>query len=365
MRVLYITDCYYPRVNGVATSIRNFMVSLKEIGVEVKLVAPLYGDEPFDFDTFRVPSRVAPFSGEDRMMRWTNLRNVMNYCSLQDARFDLVHIQTPFAAHYAGVAFARKMKIPAVATYHTFFEHYFHEYARWLPRWMGGAIARSLARSQARDVQAVIAPSHQASHVLCSYGVSAPIRVIPTGLPPSAFVLGDAQKFRDRFDIPTHRSIVLYVGRVAREKNIPFLLQVLKRLKSESVSLVIAGDGPASESVMEQARDLGVSVYHLGYLDQASDLRDAYAAADVFVSASTSETQGLAILEAQAQGTPIVIPHGAEPDLDTFTRAVRRCIEKPYEARMYAFKANREAAWEFSSTAMAMRMRDLYFSLLT
>ena len=107
--------------------------------------------------------------------------------SLRGQQFDLVHIHTPFIAHYAGVRFARRRQIPVIATYHTFFEEYLHHYVPLMPRPIGRMIARQFTRSQCAQVQALIAPSEPMRALLADYGVSTPIRVIPTGLPADRF----------------------------------------------------------------------------------------------------------------------------------------------------------------------------------
>ena len=360
MRVLYISDCYFPRVNGVATSIRNFRESLKEIGVDSTLVCPSYDDESFDTDIHRVPSRIAPFSSEDRMMRWKSLSNTLLYLQFESRKFDLVHVQTPFLAHHAGVRFAKRMRIPAIFTYHTHFEHYLHEYVRFLPRSCGRGLARALTRSQAKDVRAIVAPSHEAADVLRGYGIKTPVMVIPTGLSKEAFVFGNLRRFREKYRVSS--PIMLYAGRVAREKNIPFLLVVLKFVMETipNMTLVIAGDGPAREEIERAALEMGImrNVRVLGYLDQATDLRDAYSAANVFVSASCTETQGLAALEARAQGIPAILLEDGTNDARSFAK---RVVTKIFGSSVI----NRETALECSSERMAVKMRDLYQSLLT
>src|ERR1700685_1865665 len=129
MRVLFISDVYFPRVNGVSTSIRTFRGDLTAAGVDSVLVAPAYEqatEEPDDASIVRVASGHIPGDPEDRRMKSRELNRALN--ALQSQRFDMVHIHTPFIAHYAGVRFARQRRIPVLATYHTFFEEYLHHY---------------------------------------------------------------------------------------------------------------------------------------------------------------------------------------------------------------------------------------------
>ena len=306
MRVLLVSDVYFPRVNGVSTSVRTFRRDLAACDVETVLVAPDYAanDDASEEQIIRVPSAAVPGDPEDRRMRWSALMRALAPL----AEFDLVHIHTPFVAHYAGVRCARRLNIPCVATYHTFFAEYLHHYVPLLPRALGRGLARAFTRSQCQAVSALIAPSEPMRAVLLDYGVTTPIHVIPTGLCADRFKRGDGARFRAAHALPADRPLMLYIGRVAHEKNIGFLLQAFARARTRvpDAIFVIAGEGPARESLRELAARLGVAaaVHFVGYLKRDTELLDCYAAADAFVFASRTETQGLVLLEAMAQGAP-------------------------------------------------------------
>jgi glycosyltransferase involved in cell wall biosynthesis len=310
MRVLFISDVYFPRVNGVSTSIRTFRGDLESLGVETQLVAPAYPGAAPDEDpnVIRVASAGVPLDPEDRRFHGGPLRRALD--AALAARVDLVHIHTPFVAHYAGVRFAKTHGLPVVATYHTFFEDYLHHYVPILPRGIGRWLARRYTRSQCDDVAALISPSAPMREALLAYGVETPIEVLPTGLPALSYVRGDGARFRRKFDLPAKQPLLLYVGRVAHEKNIDFLLRAFVRVRAQrsDALFVIAGEGPAREHLMKMSRALGIAeaVRFIGYLDRQTDLPDCYAAGDAFVFASRTETQGLVLLEAMAQGTPVV-----------------------------------------------------------
>lgn len=311
MRVLFISDVYFPRVNGVSTSIRTFRQDLSAAGVRTLLVAPHYpgGDgTAAGAQVLRVEASGVPGDPEDRRMAWGALQRQL--ASLPRGEFDLVHIHTPFIAHYAGVRFARQAGIPCIATYHTFFEEYLHHYLPIVPRPLGRFIARHFTRSQCAQVQALIAPSEPMRAVLDEYGVRTPIHVLPTGLAADRFRPGDGAAFRARAGIAAEVPLLTYIGRVAHEKNIGFLVQVLRRVLQElpQALLVIAGEGPAREGLRAQVAALGLaaSVHFAGYLARDTELLDCYAAADAFVFASRTETQGLVLLEAMAQGAAVV-----------------------------------------------------------
>ena len=378
MRVLFISDVYFPRVNGVSTSIRTFRQDLANCGVETVLVAPRYKSEAPDNEAglLRVDSGYVPRDPEDRRMRWGALTRALD--RLPRDEFDLVHIHTPFIAHYAGVRFAKRANIPCVATYHTFFEQYVQHYVPMMPRWMGRYLARAFTRSQCDDVQGLIAPSDPMRDILLEYGISTPIHVLPTGLPADRFGDGDGSRFRAHAGLPSDRPLMTYIGRVAHEKNIEFLVQVFTEVRQAvpGAMLVIAGEGPARESLRQLVASLKLEsdVYFAGYLDRNTSLLDCYAAANVFVFASRTETQGLVLLEAMAQGAPVVSTAelGTRSILkpgcgalivgenqDEFATAVVRVLQDGNLQKDLG-ERGRVYAKTWSSASMARRLADLY-----
>jgi glycosyltransferase involved in cell wall biosynthesis len=304
-----LSDVYFPRVNGVSTSIQTFRRCLVSAGHRVTLVAPAYGaGAEEEIDTLRVKSWSVPMDPEDRLMRWGAL---MRACAdLRAEDFDLIHIQTPFLAHYAGVRLARRLRLPVVATYHTFFEEYFHHYVHFLPASATRFMARRFSAAQCNALDALIAPSQPMLQALRGYGVTTPAKVIPTGIDLSRFAAGDGMRFRKAQGIEPQRPVVLYVGRVVFEKNIDFLLDVVAVMRREipRILFIIAGEGPARESLRAQALRLGLAdnTLFVGYLNREGPLMDCYSAADAFIFASRTETQGLVLLEALALGVPVV-----------------------------------------------------------
>ncbi|MBW8329787.1 MAG: glycosyltransferase [Thiobacillus sp.] len=308
MRILMVSDVYFPRVNGVSTSIQTLRQALAEAGHASVLVAPDYpaaADEP---GIVRVPGWQIPRDPEDRLMHPRALAAALD--ALDPADFDLVHIHTPFLAHRAGVRWARKHGLPCVETYHTLFEEYFHHYLPFLPKSWLAAAARMISRKECDGVTAVIAPSSAMKTALQAYGVSSPVHIIPTGLRLADFAHCDGPAFRARHAISPERPVMAYVGRVAFEKNLDFLLAVTAGVRRSlpDVLLVIAGEGPARASLERSVAKRGLTdnVRFVGYLERKTELPACYCAADVFVFASKTETQGLVLLEAMALGVPVV-----------------------------------------------------------
>ncbi len=309
MNILMISDVYFPRVNGVSTSIQIFRQQLRRFGHRVVLIAPDYGVPTHDEqDIVRIPSRRVWGDPEDRMMKaGTVLRRFTEW---QSHQFDVIHIQTPFIAHYLGVQLSRRLQIPRVETYHTFFEAYLTHYIPFLPNGLLQYAARVLSRWQCNALDGVIVPSQAMADVLRCYGVTTFTRIIPTGMTTELLRDGDGMAFRQQYGIAPHRPTLVYVGRLAFEKNIDFLLHVLRMLKREQpdILLIIAGEGPARRYLQRLVTQLQLTdqVLFVGYLKREENLADCYKAGDVFVFASRTETQGLVVLEAMSLGVPVV-----------------------------------------------------------
>lgn len=382
MKILYVSDVYFPRINGVSTSIRTFRDSLTALGHEVHLIAPAYGQgEQPEPGVYRLPARVVVVDPEDRMMKAGSIRSLLG--SLRDERFDLVHIQTPFVAHYLGTRLARKvLGVPAVATFHTHFEEYLSHYLRYAPRGLLRLAVRHFTRRQAAQLDALVVPSTAIHDLLLRYGVRKPSRIIPTGLDLDRFRGGDGARFRVSHAISLDVPLLLFVGRLAHEKNISFLLQVLRRVRRSvpRTRMVIAGEGPAAAALQRWVRDLhlGDAVHFVGNIHEREGLLDCYRAADVFVFASRTETQGLVLLEAMALGVPVVaaailgtrdiLDQGrgalvADIDEVAFSAAVERLLAQPALRDRLSQEAL-DYVREWSTEATALRMATLYAELI-
>lgn len=376
-----LTDVYFPRVNGVSTSIQTFRRDLADLGCETVLIAPAYpvarNDEA---GVYRVRSRYLPFDPEDRVMVRQDFRRLTGRL---DRQFDIIHVQTPFLAHYWGAGLARRTGAKLVVSYHTYFEQYFHHYLPLIPAAGLKWLARALSRAQLRRADRVIAPSVQMAAALADYGVRDAVEVLPTGLDLGLFAGGDGGRFRAAHGIPPDRPVMLTVGRVAFEKNLLFLIDVLERVRQEQpqVLLVIAGEGPALEPLKKTVAKRGLSgnVLFVGYLDRASGLLDCYRSADVFVFASRTETQGLVLLESMALGTPVVstavmgtqavladAPGASVVDEDSvgFAAAVIELLRDSGRRQRQGAAGRKHVAECWSGPRMARRLLAIYRQLL-
>ncbi|NOU26060.1 MAG: glycosyltransferase [Methylotenera sp.] len=309
MKILFISDVYFPRINGVSTSIRTFVEQLQYLGHEVHMLAPDYAVATQDEAWIkRISARSIYFDPEDKLMKYGEAMKLLP--SLAQEGYDIIHVHTPFVAHYLGLKLAKKLSVPCIETYHTFFEDYLHHYLPWMPKLFARNLARLISKRQCNAVDAIVAPSKPMLDVLRAYGVKVKAEVIPTGLQENSFKEADGQAFRLKYGIALDCPMLLYVGRVAYEKNIDFLLHMTKLLREKcpDILLVVTGEGPAEASLHQLANTLDIqnNVQFIGYLDRNIELNACYQSADIFVFSSKSETQGLVILEAMAQGTPVV-----------------------------------------------------------
>ena len=366
MRLLMISDVYFPRVNGVSTSIETTRHALEKLGHEVTLIVPDYPqqNECTDPHVLRIPARKVLLDPEDRLMAWRDLRRTMR--ALAPQKFDLIHIHTPFLAHYAGTRMARNLKLPVVETYHTFFEQYLEHYIPFLPDPMLRLIARRLTANQGNAVNALISPSFAMRDILRRYGVRSPISVIPTGIDLETWRAPIAPDPRDALGIAPTQPVLLFVGRLAFEKNVEFLLTMLSKLIEQrpDACLVLAGEGPAEKHLRKLTAQLGLDahVHFVGYLPRDGQLQALYRAADAFVFASATETQGLVLVEALALGLPVValaemgtrdvVREGegcliAPNDPQGFAQRVLELLNHPHEATRLAAQAVIAAdAWQ-------------------
>jgi glycosyltransferase involved in cell wall biosynthesis len=381
MKILFISDVYFPRVNGVSTSIETFRRNLRAQGHTVHLIVPDYQQTTADeSDIVRVPARPIPFDPEDRLMSYKWVMQQLE--KLRAEQYDVIHVQTPFVAHYLGVKLSKLLGIPCVETYHTFFEEYLYHYIPFVPKKIMQKIAQRFSRHQGNSLDGMVVPSHPMLHILRQYGVISQAEVIPTGIEPTSFMLGDREVFRNKYGIPQDQPVLLFLGRVAHEKNIGFLLKVVAQVSKQipNILFLIAGEGPAKASLEHDVAELGISknVKFIGYLDRNAELNSCYRSADIFIFSSRTETQGLVLLEAMAQGVPVVstaelgtkdvLRDGlgvwiAKEDLNEFSQTVIKLLSDE-EAQERLSETGRDYAQSWSASKQAERMIAFYQSVI-
>ena len=221
------------------------------------------------------------------------------------ASLSIVHAHSPFVTGWMGARLARRLRAPLVFTYHTQLEEYAH-YFPFESRVTRNAASR-LTRNYANGADAVIVPTKAMERHLRGLGVATRIEVVPSGIDVALFGSGRRREdLRRRLGVPQGRRMIVSVGRLAREKNVELALEAFAALTTPA-HLVIVGDGPQRESLGRLAQRLGVGsrTTFAGELERSS-LPDVYASADALLFTSTSETQGLVLVEALATGLDVI-----------------------------------------------------------
>ncbi|MGH9063608.1 MAG: glycosyltransferase family 4 protein [Acidimicrobiales bacterium] len=293
MRIAIVTEVWRPSINGVVTRLAATVRELRRLDHDVLIVAPRGGEEDFEGARVRdVPTFSVPFIYGGKPWGWPSLR-VDRY--LAEFRPDVVHVVNPIFLGAAGVAAAWRQRLPLVASYHTDVPRYASYYhLGWASRQIWWTVRTLHNRAQVN-----LATSATSLDVLRAHGIRAP-RLWGRGVDAELFHPRRRPGFRAQITRDPASVVALYVGRLGPEKGLHRLLPLAR---SAGVHLVLVGEGP--EEGRLRALLGGPAVTFTGPLS-GDDLAAAYAAADVFVFPSTTETLGLVILEAMAAGVPVV-----------------------------------------------------------
>ena len=367
MRVGLFTESFDPVINGVSTSVKTLACEMVKVGHTTVIIAPEYPgfidqsqDLPIGVDVRRLPS----------WRLWVNPENPFAFAPIpflpapeayRDEQMDVIHTQQPFGMGLHGQDAARRKNIPLVSTFHTLYLEYAH-YVPVLPkRITRQIIARHLARYY-NHCDAVVTPSCVMRDLLISLHVSAErLHVIPTGIPAAPTVLPAArERVRETYNIPPYAPILLFVGRLAAEKNLDSLLAAFAQLSESHPApspethpfLFLVGSGPYRERCEQKVREMGLELYvrFTGFLNR-QQLAPVYAVSTLFVFASLTETQGVVVGEAQSFGLPCVLMQGGgasefvrpgedaivtEPKVAPFVIAIQRLLNNAQERRRLA-----------------------------
>lgn len=304
MRIGFFTDTYTPQINGVVTSICLFKQALEQRGHEVFVFAPGPSRDDDDHDVVRFRSVPFVFQPEMRLAAPVSVEALR---ILDDLNLDIVHSHDPFSIGLFGLTVARRHRIPYVHTYHTLYPEYVHYV--WETR-LTKKLAERLSRDFCQRCTSIIAPSTKVEKYLRDWGVKAPIDIIATGVDISKYAAIDTARIaalRESAGVQPSERVLLFMGRLGREKNVELLLRALWHSRLPNVRLLIGGDGPHRAELEEMVDELGLRkrVSFMGYL-KGPDSVAAYHVADAFAFASTTETQGLVIGEAMAAGLPVI-----------------------------------------------------------
>jgi len=306
LSIALFSECYHPMRNGVVVSVSSFARQMATLGHHVTIFTARHPDQRgAEEGVYRFPSITFPTRARYPVaipLATGQARRV-----LAQTPFDIVHSNAPMTMGQVALAYTRQRRLPLVFTYHTLIEEYTHYIP--LPRPLVRGAAVGISRAYANAAHHVITPSAHVAVRLRDYGVHRPISVIPTGLDIDFIDSLPETPLRARFDIPADVPLLVYAGRLAREKNIPRILQAfrLALARRPDAHLLLIGGGPFDRGILALANALGITprMRMTGFVDRATVMQ-GLRAADLFVFASLTETQGLVIGEAMACHTPVV-----------------------------------------------------------
>ncbi len=378
MKIGIFTDSYKPYTSGVVTSITTFKEEMTRLGHEVHIFAPSYPNyTDTEKNVYRFYSVPSPTNHDYTLAIpvYPGLNIIVKKLKL-----DIIHAQSPFTMGRLGLHFARKYNIPLLLTYHSRYDQYIHYVP--LAQDLAREVTIKVSTSFCNHCDHIIVPSADIQEILIDFEVRKPISVIPTGIPLYKFDEGNPYWLRENYDIPENNKILLFVGRLTKEKNIPFLIKAFKKVKMKmpDTTLVLTAQGPMEAELKSLSSHLGLSdrdIIFTGALPFET-LVHVYYSADLFVFSSLSETQGLVLTEAMAAGLPVVAVRASgvqdmvddevdgiltNADIDEFTDAICRVLGD--ETLYQRLKTNALVKAEsLSSRNMALKLQAVYEKLL-
>lgn len=372
MRILFVTNNYVPYSGGVVSSINASVAALQNAGHEVVIATlDFLGHEHKDPDyVLRVPCPVKGMYKKNHVaVPWRPRYHLMQ--QIQQLRPDIIHTHHPFLLGMAALKVARQLSIPIVFTYHTMYERYAHYVPapQILVKWA----TKKRVLSFCKDVDGIILPSSTMQSYLFDNDIQTCTTVIPSGLrrifltqQPTIRRYGKSRPFK-----------LLLVSRFTKEKNIPFVLDVMHMLQRKgNFELKLIGYGAEYDALRNYAYQcLGLGEKSVRFVHKPSqqELLDSYTEADLFLFSSTSDTQGLVLAEAMAGSTPVLAVDGpGQRDIiknaqngflttnrELMFKAAKRIAEAP-DLHMQLQRGAWETARSYDPERLGARLIDFY-----
>ncbi len=312
MKIAMMTNNYKPFVAGVPISIERLSSGLRQLGHEVTVFAPFYQNEQEEAEVVRY---AALWEGGGKIIpEGVAIPDCTDFKIEQEFRkggFDLIHVHHPMLIGKTALYLSKKYNVPLVFTYHTRYEQYLHyglhnpflvkQAARLVPRYVNAFT---------KQCDLVIAPTPLVKQYLRQTECRCNVEVLPTGIQENYFgnFEGEREEIRQKY-LQGKKYLFCVTARLAKEKNLDFLIRSLAQLKATGMSfrLLVIGEGPQREVLQNCVNKLGMQEDILLIGKKPNEEIAGYcAAADLFLFASKSETQGIVLLEAMAVGTPVV-----------------------------------------------------------
>jgi 1,2-diacylglycerol 3-alpha-glucosyltransferase len=378
MKIGVFTDSYRPYTSGVVRSIDLFTKEFTQRGHEVYIFGPDYplSNPPKEDKVFRFAALPAPTMPDFSIPLPISAQFSP---TIKKIGLDVIHVHTPFILGSLGARAARRHRLPLVFTFHTLYDQYVH-YVPFVEE-ASRQIVQLISRDFCNRCNMVVAPSQLVVNYLRRIGVESQIVNIPTGIELDEFTDLNSGWLKENYAISEDKTILLFVGRLGKEKNVIFLMKSFKEIHrlQPDTHLVLVGKGPQEEALKKFCRLNGLndSVTFTGVLPRQLIVH-CYASADLFVFPSVTETQGLVIGEAKAAGLPVVavraygpaeiVAHGVDglltdPTLNSFTDAILTLLADP-EQRKQMSQAAVNNAQSISSAYCAEQILEIYEGLI-
>ncbi|MFX0547958.1 glycosyltransferase family 4 protein [Hathewaya histolytica] len=379
MKILITTDTYFPMVNGVVISTNNLYRELKKLGHDVRILTLSDSHKSrIEGDVYYIRSaglRIYPGARIGNPFFNSITQEILDW------KPDIIHSQTEFTTMVLSKIISKKLNVPQVHTYHTMYEDYLHYVLGG--KFLGKSTAAKLTSMLLNPLDGVITPTKKVEETLKTYGISTNTFIIPTGI--------DIEKFKtkiseeeinvlfEKHKIPKSGKRLIYVGRIAEEKNIEEVIEFYNDIcRNRDISLVIVGGGPYLQKLKDLVKSLNIEdrVYFTDMVD-TEEVHKYYKLGDAFVTASTSETQGLTYVEALASGLPVLckydecVEHLIINDYNGYTYNNKEefieAIDKIFykQGNLEEFHKNSlKKSKEYSSEIFGLKVQDVYEEVL-
>lgn len=382
MRIAFFTNCYKPIVNGVVIAISSLREAYEKKGHQTYIFAPQVDDyieeekNIFRYKSINLTHKVKYPIAIPLSFRAKRIITQFNP--------DIIHIHHPFLLSSPAIIYGRDLGIPKILTLHTQYEKYTH-YLSPIPERLTQEVVKKIITNLADKVNCFTTPSSSMKELIKNYGIKKRIEVIPNAIKLEAFREKEERKcreIREKYNLKEDEKIILYLGRVAKEKSIDKLLEVIaliKRRGIDKVKLLIVGKGPALEELQELAKVLQIApeVIFTGEV-RNEEVKNYYKIAYLFVTASLTETFGIVIIEALASGIPVlavkapgivdIITDGVEGilvenEVGQFAEALEKVVKNPQLREVLSQGALKTSA-QYDIDTISERMLNLYQEII-